>query len=74
MKLIMTDIKSPIVIYKGKIRSMIQNRLFLQPQHHFLQEGKDGYGCIYLCAHACICVYRNLKPILVFIGYNIGEI
>lgn len=74
MKLIMTDIKSPIVIYKGKIRSMMQNRLLLQPKPRFLQEAKNEYGCIYLHAHACICVYRNIKPILVSIDYNIGEI
>lgn len=58
MKLIMTDIKSPIVICKGKIRSMMQNRLLLQPKPHFLQEGKNGYGgaYIYMHMHAYVCI------------------
>lgn len=57
MKLIETDIKSPIVIYKGKIRSMTQNSLLLQPKPYFLQEGKNGYGVhisTCTCMHMCV--------------------
>lgn len=52
-------LKSLIVIYTGKIRSIKQYKLLWQPKHRFLGGSRKGYGYIH---HRCIqaCLYIEI--------------